>query len=242
MSQTIVPNSNTRNFETFMKGLERGAGEGRFGLVHGAAGRGKTRAAITWHAEHRQSLYLKCNVIWSPKAFLARLLYELGASGGAPWSAAACYDEAAGKLAAAQEAGAGAVLFLDEIDLLPSIFLKIARNLADDSGAAVILIGESELPGQLWRESRVSSRVMECLEFLPLSRPELVSFCRARHGLELAADSAEVLHRASGGDLRDLSRFAGALKLACDGRKPSAEEARTIVESLSFRKTRRSES
>ena len=218
----FVPNSNTRNFNQVMIGLERGAGEGRLAAVHGRAGRGKTRTALHWHASH-DSIYLRTIAIWTPKAFLAAMARELNAP-SLPWSAAAAFTVVCDLLSAAPRP-----VFLDELERLPRIFLELVRDLTDSTGAPFILIGEEELLDWMRRERRVWSRTMEQVEFRPLSESDIVSFAAAAAGINLDNQIAAMLHKSAGGDYRIVKRDLGALLRISGGKSPTVKQAKTAV-------------
>ena len=89
---------NQENFLAMMEMLELGAGEGRFGLIYGPAGRGKSRTTAAW-AANTGSVHLLMLPIWatSELGFLQALCRELGGM-QAPATKNACFTEVVERL------------------------------------------------------------------------------------------------------------------------------------------------
>ena len=88
----------------------------------------------------------------------------------------------------------------------------MVRDLSDLSTAPVILIGEEELVSYMRINRRVWSRTYQMLEFLPISKPDIIAYIREASGLAVDNQVAEIFHNASGGDFRIVRR--GLLSLA----------------------------
>jgi len=200
---TFVKTRNVRNFEVMMNGLALGDGEGRLGLVHGRAGRGKTRTA-QWYAAHSGSIYLRMITVWrtSELEFLRTLCRELGIV-SPPHRKGPCFIEILDKLLAEPRA-----LFLDEIEKLSSHFLDVIRDLSDLAKIPIILIGESELPVVMRRNARVWSRTQQELEFEPISSADIVYYIGESTGkqIQLTPTMVAIIEKASGGDFRLVRR------------------------------------
>lgn len=223
----FVKTKNVRNFEVMMDGLALAEGEGALGLVHGRAGRGKTRTAVWWHGQHG-GIYLRVLTVWqtSERAFLQSLCRELGAR-TPPSRKDACFAEAVDRLLADPRP-----VFLDEIEKLPERFLSIVRDLSDLSGAPFVLIGEEELLPWVRRERRVWSRTFQVMEFEPIAMSDIVYLARDACGLALTEDAAAALHRASGGDFRLVKRDLLLLVQMANAKKTTeitGEMAKTAV-------------
>lgn len=204
----IEKTKNVRNFSVMMDGLALGRGEGRLGMVYGRAGRGKTRTSIWYHANHGKGVFLRMQTIWrtSELEFLRALCRELGIL-SAPGRKGPAFMSAVDALIAAPKP-----VFLDEVEKLPRYFLDVIRDLSDLSTAPVILIGEEELVSYMRVNRRVWSRTYQALEFLPISKPDIIAYVREASGLSVDNQVADVFHAASGGDFRIVRR--GLLALA----------------------------
>lgn len=203
----IEKTKNVRNFSVMMDGLALGRGEGRLGMVYGRAGRGKTRTSQWYHAHHG-GVFLRMQTIWrtSELEFLRALCRELGIL-SPPGRKGPAFMATVDALIADPKP-----IFLDEVEKLPGYFLDIIRDLSDLSTAPVILIGEEELVSYMRINRRVWSRTYQSLEFLPISKPDIVAYIREASGLSIDNRVADAFHNASGGDFRIVRR--GLLALA----------------------------
>jgi DNA transposition AAA+ family ATPase len=202
----IESTKNVRNFKVMMDGLEMGAGEGRLGMVYGRAGRGKTRTSQWYHA-HNGGVFLRMQTIWrtSELEFLRALCREVGIL-SAPHRKGPAFMAIVDALITHPKP-----IFLDEIEKLPRYFLDVIRDLSDLSTAPVILIGEEELVSYMKMNRRVWSRTFQVLEFLPISRPDIVAYIRSAAGLSVDSRVTGVFYEASGGDFRIVRRGLLAL-------------------------------
>lgn len=190
-----------KDFQTLLRNLERGAGEGRLAAVYGRAGRGKTRTVRWRHAHDGQSIYLRMHTAWSgsPGAFLSSLAYELGL--------APCYkvvDRIRSIVSSLAETPR--TVFIDEIEKMPHSFIEIVRDLSDESGAPFVFVGEEALLGALNRDRRSWSRTQEVLHFQPLELVDVITYAKLAGSVTLPADAANVIHKSSGGDFRLIKR------------------------------------
>jgi len=202
LKPVFVKNSNTRAFDDLMDGLDLAAGEGCLGLVHGRAGRGKTRTTQRWHAHHPSSIYLRALTVWhsSELEFLKALCRELR------------IDPAPGRKGPAFMACVNALIedpvpvFIDEIEKLSRRFLDVIRDLTDLTAAPFILIGEDELVPHMKRNRRVWSRTFQHLEFKPVGAADVASYAHESADLTLSKEVVYILHGAADGDFRLVRR------------------------------------
>lgn len=192
---------NVRNFSVMMDGLALGRGEGRLGMVYGIAGRGKTRTAQWYHAHHG-GVFLYMQTVWrtSELEFLRALCRELGIL-SPPGRKGPAFMAAVDTLITDPKP-----IFLDEVEKLPGYFLNVIRDLTELSTAPIVLIGEEELVSHMRINRRVWSRTYQTLEFLPISKPDIVAYFREASGLSIDTQVAGVFHDASNGDFRIVRR------------------------------------
>jgi len=210
----VEQTKNVRNFSVMMDGLALGRGEGRLGMVYGRAGRGKTRTSQWWHAHHG-GVFLRMQTIWrtSELEFLRALCRELGIL-SAPGRKGPAFMAIVDTLIADPKP-----VFLDEVEKLPRYFLDVIRDLSDLSTSPVILIGEEELVSYMKMNRRVWSRTYQSLEFLPISKPDIVAYIRLSAGLSVDSRVATVFYDASGGDFRIVRRGLLALAQIADAKQ-----------------------
>jgi hypothetical protein len=137
------------------------------GLVtfSGPSGWGKSTAAACI-ANLRRAYYVEAKSYWTRKAFLETLQLEMGlASKDKPIrkSVARMAVEVAEQLTSSRRP-----LIIDEMDhLVDRGAVEIVRDLYEDSQAAILLIGEEELPSKLEAWERFAGRVLEWVQAQP---------------------------------------------------------------------------
>lgn len=198
----FVKNRNVRNFSVMMDGIALSGGEGRLGLVYGQAGRGKTRT-VQQYAAHNDGIYLRMQTVWrtSELQFLQELCRELGHVGRPIHRKGPAFAFAVDRLIESPRP-----IFLDEIEKLQGFFLEVIRDLSDMSTAPVILIGEEELKSVMQRNRRVWSRTFQQLAFEAADVADGMIFAKEATGLQLTPDLANLLHRRTGGNMREMKR------------------------------------
>jgi len=207
LEPTFIRTKNVRNFEVMMDALSLGEGEGRFGMVWGESGRGKSRAA-TWFHAHNGCVYLRTKTVWkySENEFLWDLARELAIL-NPPRTKGRCFAEIIERLLADPRP-----IFLDEIERLPGNFLEILRDITDISTAPVILIGEEELLPYVHRNRRVWRRTHHQVQFEPVSQGDIIVYAAEASGLKLTPAVANILYRSHHAKISD-GNF-GLIKLA----------------------------
>lgn len=213
LTPAFVKTRNVRNFEVLMNGLDLAAGEGRFGLVFGQAGRGKTRTS-QWYAAGNACVYMRVLSIWTTSEldFLCALARELGVL-TPPRRKALAFQVVLDRLITAPRA-----IILDEMEKMPSKFLGFVRDLTDLSGSPIVFVGEVELIPYLQAERRVWSRVFQQVEFEPISATDIVYYANDVAGLQVDKAAAGILAASSGGDFRLVRRDVLALVQMCQGK------------------------
>ncbi len=195
----FVKTANVRNFEAMMSGLDLSAGEGRFGLVWGRAGRGKSRTAEYYCANNKNCLYVLMHKVWrtSPSEFFFKLATELGLT-SPPRRVGPLYNEICARLEKNRP-----TVFIDEPDKVPSAYLEIIRDMTQATGAPFVLIGEEALPGMMRKERRVWSRTFGQVEFKPFGVADIVQYMTAAAGIRFAGQEAvDAIYQKSEGDIR----------------------------------------
>ncbi|MBU1157541.1 MAG: AAA family ATPase [Desulfarculus sp.] len=210
MKAKLVRTKNlTRLWEVVEAIKSASSGEPRLGLIYGPAGRGKTRA-VDHLAAKTGAVYVSAARVWTPNAMLKCILAGLG--GTLTVSAADNLTRAAealGERLGVPSLGNG-LLIVDEADYLakgaqpPNTppLLDTVRDLHDASGAPVLLVGMDGLAKILSRFAQFWDRVRMSEEFAPLDSGELIHLAGELAGLSMDEPSAEVIRRATHGNLR----------------------------------------
>ena len=195
----FIHTKNVRNFQVMMDGLDLAAGEGRLGLVFGRAGRGKTRTA-QWYAANHACVYLRVPTIWSEFDFLQGLCREFGIL-RPPGRKSLCFTEIVDQLISAPKP-----VFIDEIEKLSRRMLDLIRDISDVSTAPIILVGEEELVTVMRANRRVWSRTYQQVEFAPIGVADILKYATESTGLTMTTDAAKGIYTATGGDFRLVRR------------------------------------
>lgn len=201
---SFVQTKNVRAFDTMMHGLllgrgGQGEGDERLGCVFGRAGRGKTRTVQTWAAKNG-CVYIETVAVWSELDFLQKLCFELGVR-QIPGRRGKCFELIIEKMMASP-----VPLFVDEIERFGQKFLEIIRDMVKITGGVVVLIGEEELPHLMKQNRRIWSRTYQAMEFEPVSQSDILAYVSQCTGLAMSKEATEIMHKASGGDLRIVRR------------------------------------
>lgn len=223
LNPSFVKTRNVRNFEVLMDTLALAEGEGRFGLIYGQAGRGKTRTS-QWYAAQQGSVYMRVLAIWntSERDFLRALATELGVL-TPPWTKSAAFKVVLDKLVASPRP-----IILDEMEKMPPKFLGFIRDLTDLSGSPVIFVGEVDLLDYLRAERRVWSRVFQAVEFEPISASDIVFYGAEVAGLRFDKAAAALAAKDSGGDFRLVRRLVVSLAQMAKGKGASEVNAEMV--------------
>ena len=82
----------------------------------------------------------------------------------------------------------------------------MVRDLSDLSTAPVILIGEEELVGYMQVNKRVWSRTHQAIEFMPMSKSDIISYFSQAAGLSVNGEVTDIFYGAAEGDFRIVKR------------------------------------
>ncbi|WP_321276953.1 ATP-binding protein [Thiomicrorhabdus indica] len=138
---------------------------------YGPSGYGKSVAA-TYAYNKYQAYYIQCKSVWTKKYFLVNLLKEMGVQPAK--SIPEMTDQAAQEIELSQRP-----LIIDEADfLVEKNMIEVVRDIYEMTGAAIILIGEEQLPAKLKKYERFHNRVLEWIQAQPVSVSEVQLLAR----------------------------------------------------------------
>ena len=154
--------------------LESGKAMSGFILAYGQAGRGKSVAADQYHID-RGGAYVRVWQGWSQTAFLQRLLFEVrGKDTDMPrHTGQRCKEMIVDIIDEQRRNGEMRPIFIDEADRLKIDRIEDLRDIHEMTGVPVVLIGEEGLLDMLSNRRRIWSRVVQEVEFGPLSPVEV---------------------------------------------------------------------
>lgn len=172
----------------------------KIGLVHGLAGAGKT-TAIAHLSQTEGGCFVRATAVWTPKAMLQAILRELGREdiGGNNQTK---LDEVIKLLAIAN-----LPLFVDEADYLfsrPST-LDILRDIHDQAGVPLFLIGMERISRKVNSRELVASRVAQEVKFAPLDLEDARLVADSLSEVRLADDLLADLHKRANGSIRRIT-------------------------------------
>lgn len=130
--------------------------------LYGPSGFGKSVAA-THVACRRRAYYVQAKSVWTKKHTLMAILHEMGMQPGK--TIPEMLDQAAEELAVS-----GRPLIIDEMDhLVDKKAVELIRDLYESSQAAILLIGEEQLPNKLKKWERFHGRVLGWVPAQPVT-------------------------------------------------------------------------
>lgn len=205
MKSVFVENRNVRAFREAVRVLEDATtGAPGLGVVWGQAGRGKTVCAREY-AVRTGAVYLRAMQDQTPTGLLSALAYEL--NGSEPRTT----DRAKRIICQTLDRTPRAIL-VDEADRLRLPLIEHLRDIHDQTGAPLVLIGEERLFPMLNAQRRLWSRVTQTVEFRPIASEDVQIFLAKACGLGCDEPPASELVRRSGGDFRLVYRDAVELE------------------------------
>jgi len=218
MKNVIIETANVGTFRAAMRSLaDTEKGQPGFGLVVGQAGRGKTMAARNHYAQNPSTIYLRAWEGWTQAAFLGALCQQV--TGRSPHSVSASKRLLVQALDATP-----ATLLIDEADRLHISRIEDLRDIHDETGAPVVLIGEEELLGLLGERRRIWSRVTQDVRFGPVTPEDAALFTMQAAGLDLDPDACRLLVDRADGDFRLVRNAVQALESAA-----KAKQTKTVT-------------
>ncbi|MFZ2948935.1 MAG: AAA family ATPase [Desulfuromonadaceae bacterium] len=168
MKHKLASTKNVRRFQTALRELrDRPLGVEGMGLLWGKPGEGKT-TIIAHSANETDGVYLRANAGWTVTSMLQTLVRELGGTPGnrrAPmmdW----CFDKLR---------GGKRPIFVDEADYLfrQTEMLDALRDVYDETGSPVILIGMEDIARTIQNNGRFARRITAWIQFNGLDTLEL---------------------------------------------------------------------
>ena len=170
-----------------------------FVFAKGQAGRGKTEGAKHYHVNSSKSLYLRVRGGYTQTAFLQALLFEVkGKNGDRPrHSANRCKDMIIDLLEDDRKA-----IIIDEADKLTIGRIEDLRDILDETGVPVALVGEEGLESLLAERRRIWSRVVHEVIFGPVNDAEIAMYGMKAAGLNVPPTLCKKIASKTEGDFR----------------------------------------
>jgi DNA transposition AAA+ family ATPase len=178
---------------------ERDKGVPGLALIYGDPGLGKTRFAL-WLADRMGAVFVRALATSTVRSFLEDLVYELGLD--PMFRAADLYRQARKALIENPR-----LVIIDEVDRLAANWqaLETLRDLADETGTAMVLIGMDASERKLSRFRHFFYRLKSHIyQFTPLSEADLKRF--AEQICDVAFDDSAIsdIHKMTAGRIGDV--------------------------------------
>lgn len=175
MKESFIDTTNyTRLVESFTRLESLPPSAPRMGLGYGNFGLGKT-FSLERIAAKKNAILLRAAQTWSKKSVLEKLCFELGldSAGGS----GRMYERILDELRREER-----VIIIDEIDALlrseKFTVLEMFRDIHDETSIVLYMIGMEEANAKLKRHRHYYSRVVEFIEFKPISREDVEKYCQ----------------------------------------------------------------
>jgi len=199
MKPKFVQTDNVRRLQEAMAALEhRDGGVPGLGLVVGSAGYGKTKS-IQWQAVQTGAVYLRAKATWTTSWMLDEVCSEMKIL-----SQSRIRD----KFVDLQNTMrlAKSTIYIDEADYLvrDRKLLDTIRDLHDETGTPIILVGMDEIQKKLMRHHQFWSRVSQQIIYKPLMAREIILLGQELCDLAVEEKTAEQLFSATCGNFRDV--------------------------------------
>ena len=200
MKNVFAMTGNVELFTALANSLEkRDKGVDGMGLVFGEPGLGKTRTAI-WYADKVNAVYYRAKEHTTLRSLLEGLVVELGQ---APmYRTSDLYVQAKTSLCEYPR-----TIIVDEIDYLAGQGkgLQTLRDLADETGSPVIMIGMMDAERKVKRFAHLYDRLQaHIMRFKPLSESDVIRFAKQICEVELDPSAISEVYRVTGGKLRKI--------------------------------------
>ena len=197
MEPKFIYTENVRNFLSMMGLVEKRVGSDSLAMVKGQAGRGKTRTA-RWYAIQNGCPFVESKRDWTVLWMYQDILEAFGvARVNVPHRKKAAFD-----MIIEESAKLQLPVILDEADLVGPRLLETVRDLCKCTKVPWVLVGEEGLAHLMNRDRRVWSRRCAQMEFIPMSSPDIIAFAREACSLAMKGETAAVIQKATGGDIR----------------------------------------
>lgn len=203
----------TENYMRFTDGIQkvesRGAAEAGMMLVHGAPGFGKTSVVEHWALEVG-ALYLRANVDWTPRYFLAELFKVLFPKAEPRGTSRQLFE-----LLLSMLKDGTTPLVIDEAEFTlhnNAAVLEKVRDFSDRAEMTVVLIGMQDVARSVAKFKQINSRIAHVVEFAPATPADVTQACDQLCEVRLTPALKAEVHRMSGGRMREVLNIIASIE------------------------------
>lgn len=229
MLNVFVETGNVSAFRKAVRTVEdTEKGQPGFALVTGQAGRGKTLAARNYYASYG-GIYCRAWENQTQAAFLQGLCFQV--TGRSPVAA----NISKRQIIRALDANP-TTLFVDEADRLNIGRIEDLRDIHDETGSPVVLIGEEELFGLLGERRRIWSRVTQEVKFEPVAEEDAALFAMEAAGLDVVPEACRLMVNRADGDFRLVRNMVQLLEQKAKAQQTQAVDVAMVSAVLKQRR------
>lgn len=188
MRKIFVKTKNVKNFSGAINNLiDKSSATPKMGLIYGAPGLGKSHTAIWW-ATKNNALYVRAQHKMNTKWLLKEILSEIGEDIKGNISTLSNQCKMRLKLNPH-------VLIVDEIDYLlgSENTIEVLRDIHDNVGIPVILIGMQNSKNKLGKYQHLYDRLSEILEFQPFSKEDVDIIVDELSEIKITDDAKQII-------------------------------------------------
>ena len=188
MKKVFVKTKNVKNFSGAINNLiDKSSATPKMGLIYGAPGLGKSHTAIWW-ATKNNALYVRAQHKMNTKWLLKEILSEIGEDIKGNISTLSNQCKMRLKLNPH-------VLIVDEIDYLlgSENTIEVLRDIHDNVGIPVILIGMQNSKNKLGKYQHLYDRLSEILEFQPFSKEDVDIIVDELSEIKITDDAKQII-------------------------------------------------
>lgn len=181
-------------------------------LAWGKAGRGKTECAKEYAIRNEKAVHIRVFEDWTPMAMLASICEELNGMrpGRMDISKRAIIEELD---------DSKRMLLIDEADRLNIKNIEHLRDIHDETGCPIVLIGEPSIYAQIKARTRIWQRVTRVVEFGPVVIDDVLVFGLKACSLKIDPVAARRIVQKCQGSFRLLYHIMVELELIAKANK-----------------------
>lgn len=189
MKPIFVKTKNVKGFINLIHNLKNKPDNiSRIGLVYGNAGLGKTKTALYLSIQY-DAIYVRATNSMTPKWLLEEIAKELDEI--PRFYTADIFRQCVNALKIKPQ-----IIIVDEIDYLLGDFrtIETLRDLHDETGVAVILVGMKLARHKLKKHTHLFDRISEIYNFTEFEYPDIKQITEEISEIEITRDAIHLIH------------------------------------------------
>ena len=189
MKPIFVKTKNVKGFVSLIHSLKNKPDNiSKIGLVYGSAGLGKTKTALYLSIQY-DAIYVRATNSMSPKWMLEEIAKELDEI--PRFYTADIFRQCVNALKAKSQ-----IIIVDEIDYLLADFrtIETLRDLHDETGVLIILIGMQLAKHKLKKHTHLFDRISEIYNFTAFEYSDIKQIVEEISEIEITKDAIHLIH------------------------------------------------